>query len=171
MLSSVIALLLGCRYVGGYANQHAPLNAPGIQQRAFFEDHFQAMYSQLGGRVVALQARLAPGTTCLPASTASLPCLLSPTDQSLTFGHSMAQSGAFTVVGCESAQALVNAQLFYAVARGAAKQYGTLYFVSRALSSARLSHSDGSYPRRETCQSITALVTSTIPVEATEARE
>lgn len=90
------------RYVSSYANQHTPLNAPGSQQRAFFDSHFQAMYSQLGGRVVALQ--------------------------SLTFAHSMAQSGAFTVVGCESGQALINAQLFYAVARGAGKQYGTLYF-------------------------------------------
>jgi hypothetical protein len=52
-----------CSYAGGYANQHYPLNAPGIQQRAYFEAHFQAMYSQLGNRVVALQVcyRVAAG--------------------------------------------------------------------------------------------------------------
>lgn len=66
------------RYIGEYADQHEPLGAPPEVQRQYFEAHFQAMYSQLGGRVVGLQ--------------------------SLTFAHAMAQSGAFTIIGCESAQ-------------------------------------------------------------------
>ena len=90
------------RYIGSYAQEHSPTGAPPAAQRLFFEEHFQRMYSQLGGKVVALQ--------------------------SLTFAHAMAQSGVFTMVGCEAAQGLPSALLFYAVARGAGKQYGLLWF-------------------------------------------
>ena len=90
------------RYIGAYANQHSPRGAPPAQQRLFFESHFQRMYAQLGGKVAALQ--------------------------SLTFAHAMAQSGVFTVVGCEAAQGLPSALFFYATARGAGKQYGLLWF-------------------------------------------
>ena len=90
------------RYIGAYADNHAPLGAPPAQQRLFFEEHFQRMYAQLGGKVAALQ--------------------------SLTFAHAMAQAGVFTVVGCEAAQGLPSALFFYATARGAGKQYGLLWF-------------------------------------------
>ena len=46
---------------------------------------------------------------------------------SLSFGHHMTQSGTYTVIGCESAQALISAQLFYCIARGSGKQYGVLW--------------------------------------------
>jgi hypothetical protein len=90
------------RFIGGFADQHGATNAAPLQQRANFEAHFQAMYTQLTGRVVALQ--------------------------SLTFLHYMCASGVFTIIGSESAQGLPNAQLFYAVVRGAGKQYGVLWF-------------------------------------------
>lgn len=90
------------RYIGGYADQKGVLHAPRMLQRAYFEGHFHAMGDQLGNRLVALQ--------------------------SLTFAHYLAQAGTFRMVGCEAAQALVNAQLFYMVARGAGKQYGLLAF-------------------------------------------
>ena len=90
------------RYIGAYAQEHSPAGAPPAAQRLFFEEHFQRMYAQLGGRVVALQ--------------------------SLTFAHAMAQSGVFTMVGCEAAQGLPSALFFYAVARGAGKQYGLIWF-------------------------------------------
>lgn len=90
------------RFIGGFAGQWGATNAAPAQQRAHFEAHFQAMYDQLTGRVVALQ--------------------------SLTFLHYMCASGVFTIIGSESAQGLPNAQLFYAVVRGAGKQYGVLWF-------------------------------------------
>ena len=85
------------RYIGAYSDQHYPLHGSIHQQRKYFEQHFQAMYNQLGLKVTGLQ--------------------------SLTFGHSMGQSGLFTVLGCETAQALVNGQLFYAITRGAGKMW------------------------------------------------
>lgn len=47
---------------------------------------------------------------------------------SLTFAHYITRAGTSTVVGAETAQALINTQLFYAIIRGAATQYGLLWF-------------------------------------------
>jgi hypothetical protein len=90
------------RYIGGYADQHYPLDAAPLQQMQYFDDHFTAMQNQLGSRVVSLQ--------------------------SLSFPHYMAQTGVYTILGCETAQALINSQVFYAFVRGAGKRYGLLYF-------------------------------------------
>jgi hypothetical protein len=65
------------RFVGGYADQGAPLDAPPVGQLAYFDAHFTAMQDQLGGRVVGLT--------------------------SLTFPHYMAASGMYTMLGCEAA--------------------------------------------------------------------
>ena len=79
-----------------------PNSAPPTEQAANFDAHVARMQDQLGGRVVALQ--------------------------SVSFIHYMALSGDYTVLGCEAGQALINAQLFYALTRGASKQYGRLIF-------------------------------------------
>ena len=52
---------------------------------------------------------------------------------SLSFPHYLLRSGVFTVMGAETAQALISGQIFYAFIRGAGKQYGVLWFANASV--------------------------------------
>ena len=90
------------RYVGGYAGQMVPFGADRKEQYLNFQRHFERMGDLLGNRMATLV--------------------------SLNFGHYFLREGVYTMIGAETAQALPNAQLYYAFIRGAGKQYGVPWF-------------------------------------------
>lgn len=90
------------RYVGGYASQMSPFGADRFQQYLNFQRHFERMDYLLGNKIATLV--------------------------SLNFGHYFLREGCYTMIGAETAQALPNAQVYYAFIRGAGKQYGVPWF-------------------------------------------
>ena len=90
------------RYVGGYAPQMYPSSANRFQQYLNFQRHFERMCDELGNKMATLV--------------------------SLNFGHYFLKEGVYTLIGAETAQALPNAQGYYAFIRGAGKQYGVPWF-------------------------------------------
>jgi len=90
------------RYIGGYANQMYPVSRSRFAQYVNFQRHFERMCDSLGNRMVALV--------------------------SLNYGHYLLKEGVFSLIGAETAQALPNAQVYYAFIRGAGKQYGVPWF-------------------------------------------
>lgn len=86
------------RYVGRFAGLGVAAAAAGPEaQYLRFARHFDRMADDLGGRLMGLS--------------------------SLYYPHYYAKSGWYTMLAAETAQALPNAQLFYAFLRGAARQY------------------------------------------------
>jgi hypothetical protein len=90
------------RYIGGYAPQMTPASAGRIEQYLNFQRHFERMCEELGNRMCTLV--------------------------SLNYGHYFLKEGVYTLIGAETAQALPNAQIYYAFIRGAGKQYGVPWF-------------------------------------------
>lgn len=90
------------RYIGVYTRTQCPaLQSNVFQQRRFYE-FFDEMGSQLKHSTTALA--------------------------SLNYVHFFARENNCFMLGAETAQALPNANLWYAVIRGAGKQYGLLWF-------------------------------------------
>ncbi|MGI6634723.1 MAG: hypothetical protein ACOX7B_06090 [Christensenellales bacterium] len=90
------------RYIGAYTSTQCPAKQDnGFQQRRFYE-FFDRMGEQLQHATTAL-------------------C-------SLNYGHFFARENNAYMIGAETAQALPNANLWYAYLRGAGKQYGLLWF-------------------------------------------
>ena len=90
------------RYIGPYtATQN-----PAIQEEAFQQRRFYEFFDEMG-------QQLKHATTAL--------C-------SLNFVHFFARENNCFMIGAETAQALPNANLWYAYIRGAGKQYGLLWF-------------------------------------------
>merc|ERR1719171_2033068 len=52
---------------------------------------------------------------------------------SLYYTHYFAQTGLYSLLGSESAQGLPNDQLYYSFLRGAAKQYGNLWWATPSI--------------------------------------
>ena len=90
------------RYIGGYASQMTPVSSSRFEQYLNFQRHFQRMCDDMGNRMSTLV--------------------------SLNFGHYFLKEGVYTLIGAETAQALPNAQVYYAFIRGAGKQYGVPWF-------------------------------------------
>ena len=90
------------RYIGSYTRTQCPARqSDAFQQRRFYE-FFDKMGSQLQHATTAL-------------------C-------SLNYCHFFARENNCYMLGAETAQALPNANLWYAYLRGAGKQYGLLWF-------------------------------------------
>ena len=90
------------RYIGSYTRTQCPARqSDAFQQRRFYE-FFDRMGSQLQHATTAL-------------------C-------SLNYCHFFARENNCYMLGAETAQALPNANLWYAYLRGAGKQYGLLWF-------------------------------------------
>ena len=90
------------RYIGGYTRTQNPAVQDSAFQLRRFYDHFNTMAGQLRHDTTAL-------------------C-------SLNYGHFFARENDCLMLGAETAQALPNANLWYAYLRGAGKQYGLLWF-------------------------------------------
>ena len=90
------------RYIGGYAPQMYPIHQESRKQYINFYDYFEKLADDLGNHLVG---------TC-----------------SLNFGHYFAHMGNHIMLGSETAQALPNANVWYAYLRGAGKQYGLLWY-------------------------------------------
>lgn len=90
------------RYVGRFANQQMPLSFDRKAQYRNFQKHFQALGDAMNHDTVVLS--------------------------SLTFLHYFAKEGNAIMLGAETAQALPNDNMWFSFIRGAAKQYGLLYF-------------------------------------------
>ena len=90
------------RYIGAYTSQQCPAIQDVSFQRSRFYDYFELMADHLQHATTAL-------------------C-------SLNYCHYFAREHNVFMLGAETAQALPNANLWYAYLRGAGKQYGLLYF-------------------------------------------
>lgn len=95
------------RYVGKYSPQHLPLVCDRKAQYKNFQKHFQKLGNSLQNYMVTLA--------------------------SLTFLHYFAKEGNTIMLGAETAQALPNNNMWFSFIRGAAKQYGLLYFGNAAV--------------------------------------
>lgn len=90
------------RYIGAYTRTQCPARQSNtFQQRRFYE-----FFDEMG-------AQLKHATTALA---------------SLNYVHFFARENNCYMLGAETAQALPNANLWYAIIRGAGKQYGLLWF-------------------------------------------
>lgn len=90
------------RYIGSYTRTQCPAR----QSNAFQQRRFYEFFDEMG-------AQLQHATTAL---------------NSLNYVHFFARENNCFMLGAETAQALPNANLWYAVIRGAGKQYGLLWF-------------------------------------------
>jgi len=90
------------RYVGRFAKQQMPLLFDRKAQYRNFQKHFQALGDAMNHDTVILS--------------------------SLTFLHYFAKEGNAIMLGAETGQALPNDNMWFSFIRGAAKQYGLLYF-------------------------------------------
>lgn len=90
------------RYIGAFTSRTDSTSKPKSrrEQRKAFDRFFNKIARQFYGRMTVLCA--------------------------LTTPHYYAQSGYATLLSCETAQRLPNAQMWYAFQRGASKQYGIL---------------------------------------------
>ncbi|MEN8255313.1 MAG: TIM barrel protein [Verrucomicrobiota bacterium] len=90
------------RYVSGYAKVMCPAFSGRKQQFLNFSRHFRRMVDDQGGEISVLV--------------------------SLTGGHFFAKEGRALLLGAETAQGLINGQLYYSFLRGAGKQYGVHWY-------------------------------------------
>jgi hypothetical protein len=90
------------RYIGGYAPQMSPTSLSRYEQYLNFTRYFERYTTVQGNKMSTLVT--------------------------LGFGHYFLKEGIYTFIGSETAQALPNAQIFYAFNRGAGKQYGVPWF-------------------------------------------
>ena len=90
------------RYIGSYTPTQCPARQDNVFQQRRFYEFFDEMGSQLHNATTAL-------------------C-------SLNYVHFFAREQNCFMLGAETAQALPNANLWYAYIRGAGKQYGLLWF-------------------------------------------
>lgn len=91
---------------GRYIGVFAPFQCPSYKDRKRQYLNFQAHFNELGN---AMQNHMT--TLC-----------------SLNYCHYFAKEGNTIMLGAETAQALINTNLWYAYLRGAGKQYGLLWF-------------------------------------------
>ena len=106
--------LLGDRFIGydngeqdgRYIGSYTPTQCPARQDNVFQQRRFYEFFDEMGGQ-------LKHATTAL--------C-------SLNYVHFFAREQNCFMLGAETAQALPNANLWYAYIRGAGKQYGLLWF-------------------------------------------
>ena len=90
------------RYIGAYT----PTQSPALQDDAFQQRRFYEFFDEMG-----MQLKHATTALC-----------------SLNYVHFFARENNCFMIGAETAQALPNANLWYAYIRGAGKQYGLLWF-------------------------------------------
>ena len=90
------------RYIGGYAPALCSLSQDRRQQYLNFHAHFEKLGNAMQNQTVVLN--------------------------SLNFTHYFAREGNAIMLGAETAQALINTNLWYAYIRGAGKQYGLLWY-------------------------------------------
>ncbi len=90
------------RYVHATGQQQCPSDQSRLSQYLSFQAHFQKLCDELGNRMTALV--------------------------SLCFGHYLLKEGNHLLLGAETAQALLNSQIYYAFIRGAGRQYGVHWF-------------------------------------------
>lgn len=89
------------RYIGAYTSMMCPTNDDRVKQYLNFQRHFEMLGNHMQNQMVAI-------------------C-------SMNFCHYFAKEGNVIMLGAETAQALINTNLWYAYLRGAGKQYGLLW--------------------------------------------
>ena len=110
----LITSVLGDRFIGydngeqdgRYIGAYTCVQCPALQSNAFQQRRFYEFFDEMG-------SSLQHATTAL---------------NSLNYVHFFARENNCFMLGAETAQALPNANLWYAVIRGAGKQYGLLWF-------------------------------------------
>ncbi|MBP1990161.1 TIM barrel protein [Paenibacillus eucommiae] len=90
------------RYIGAYTPMICPVDSDRKSQYLQFQRHFEQLGDHFDNQTVAV-------------------C-------SLNFCHYFAKEGNVMMIGAETAQALINANIWYSYLRGAGKQYGLLWF-------------------------------------------
>ncbi|MCU6712032.1 sugar phosphate isomerase/epimerase [Paenibacillus sp. J5C_2022] len=95
------------RYIGGYTSMISPVQGDRRSHYAHFQRHFEQLGNHFDNQLVAV-------------------C-------SMHFCHYFAKEGNTIMIGAETAQALPNANVWYAYLRGAGKQYGLLWFANASI--------------------------------------